>query len=95
MIGYSGSFIEEFALGAIGMFQAQRVNRRVMEPIDESYEAVNHEDNGEGLAPMDRVPDLAERQETLKLANEALVRARMLLEHVNRLERPGVKESGD
>jgi hypothetical protein len=36
--------------------------------------------DGEGFADL---PDLVERQETLKLANEALRRARTLLAHLN------------
>lgn len=62
-----------------------------MEPIDESFAAENPEASGEGLPGWDRVPDFAERQETLRRANEALERARTLLAHVNRLESPEIK----
>jgi hypothetical protein len=62
-----------------------------MEPMDESFEAENPEVGGEGLPGWDRVPDFAERQETLRRANEALERARMLLKRVNHLENTRVK----
>jgi hypothetical protein len=91
MICNTGSFAEGALSETIGMFLAQWVYQRAMEPVDESFEAENHEDASEEPAPIDWVPDLAERQETLKRANEALERARTLLEHVNHLERSKIK----
>lgn len=41
------------------------------------------------------LPDLAERQETLRRANEALERARVLLQAVNRLERGKLRRAPD
>jgi len=57
-----------------------------MQTFNEPFLASNHETATEETTPVNWVPDLAERLETLERANLALERARELLERVHRPE---------
>jgi hypothetical protein len=50
------------------------------------HDSIYFEEETLGAAPEGCVPNFAERRETLRRANEALIRARELLEKINRLE---------
>lgn len=80
---------------ACGMFQAEWWFQTVMEPIDAPFESTDEGDPSAEVTPDAWVPNLSERRETLRLANEAIERARELLERIKRIESPPRSRSED